>query len=78
MFCNWLSKKEGFQEFYIFKGNKLISVNKTSNGYRLPTEAEWEYISKSNLKSLQFIIGVIIEKLQSWLVILLTKAPHPY
>lgn len=51
MFCNWLSKKEGFQEFYIFKGNKLISVNKTSNGYRLPTEAEWEYISKSNLKS---------------------------
>lgn len=51
MFCNWLSKKEGFQEFYIFNGNKLISFNKKSNGYRLPTEAEWEYISKSNLKS---------------------------
>lgn len=47
-FCNWLSKKENLIEFYIFKGDNLISFNMKSNGYRLPTEAEWEYISKSN------------------------------
>jgi formylglycine-generating enzyme required for sulfatase activity len=48
-FCNWLSKKEGFDNFYIFTNNKLSSYNASSNGYRLPTEAEWEYVSKSNL-----------------------------
>jgi len=47
-FCNWLSKKENLNQFYKFNGNKLISYNSNSNGYRLPTEAEWEYVSKSN------------------------------
>lgn len=48
-FCNWLSRKEGFNNFYIFTNNKLSSYDENSNGYRLPTEAEWEYVSKSNL-----------------------------
>ena len=47
-FCNWLSKKEGLDQFYIIKDNKLIYFNKNANGYRLPTEAEWEYAAKSN------------------------------
>lgn len=47
-FCNWLSSKENLSKFYIFIGDKLTSVNKSANGYRLPSEAEWEYVSKSN------------------------------
>ena len=50
-FCNWLSKKENLEEFYIFKKNKLIDFNSSSNGYRLLTEAEWEWLSrKANKK----------------------------
>lgn len=47
-FCNWLSKKEGLEQFYIIKNDILIYYNTKSNGYRLPTEAEWEYAAKSN------------------------------
>ena len=47
-FCNWLSRKEGLDQFYIIKGDRLLYFNTKSNGYRLPTEAEWEYAAKSN------------------------------
>ena len=47
-FCNWLSRKEGLEQFYIIKNNTLLYFNTKSNGYRLPTEAEWEYAAKSN------------------------------
>ena len=50
-FCNWLSKKENLEEFYVIKGGQLISFKGNSNGYRLPTEAEWEWLSrKANKK----------------------------
>lgn len=39
-FCNWLSQQEGLSPFYNLA---LGTVNKDSLGYRLPTEAEWEY-----------------------------------
>ena len=47
-FCNWLSSKEGFENFYEIKNDQIISFNMDSKGYRLPTEAEWEYVAKSN------------------------------
>tara|TARA_B100000965_G_scaffold390080_1_gene396505 strand:- start:3978 stop:5858 length:1881 start_codon:yes stop_codon:yes gene_type:complete len=47
-FCNWLSNKEGLTNFYIISNDRLTSINKNSNGYRLPSEAEWEYVAKSN------------------------------
>ena len=47
-FCNWLSSKEGFENFYEIRNDQIISFNMDSKGYRLPTEAEWEYIAKSN------------------------------
>jgi len=42
-FCNWLSLKEGFIPCYDENNNYI----EKSNGYRLLTEAEWEYAAKS-------------------------------
>ena len=43
-FCNELSKKEGFKPFYIINNFKILGFDISSTGYRLPTEAEWEYV----------------------------------
>jgi|GEM_PF-4600664 hypothetical protein len=49
-FCNWLSEKEHLEPVYTFNESKDGDANaaevvwdSTKNGYRLPTEAEWEY-----------------------------------
>ncbi len=50
-FCNWLSRKSGLSPYYELSGEKeesfgeLFDVWRTidgANGYRLPTEPEWE------------------------------------
>lgn len=41
-FCNALSEKEGLEPVYRIEGDR-VSWNRSARGYRLPTEAEWEY-----------------------------------
>ncbi len=45
-FCNWLSEKEGLDSVYIFSKEKYVGANLQNNGYRLPTEAEWEWLAR--------------------------------
>jgi len=46
LFCNKISKLEGLEPCYDLKGSEVI-YDKEANGYRLPTEAEWEYAARS-------------------------------
>ena len=40
-YCNWLSKKEGRTPAYREEFGNWVSVYPLTDGYRLPTEAEW-------------------------------------
>ena len=52
-FCNVLSEREGLTKAYVFHEDG-VKWDAAANGYRLPTEAEWEYAARTR-EDLHFV-----------------------
>jgi len=56
-FCNWLSQKEKLRPFYKTANGQVTGFDRRSDGYRLLSEGEWEWLARKSGKKKQTIFA---------------------
>ncbi|HCH61779.1 MAG: serine/threonine protein kinase [Deltaproteobacteria bacterium] len=72
-FCNGLSQREGLTPAYTIDGES-VTWDVTADGWRLPTEAEWEYMARAGRSGSDLVDG---ERAEAWYLENSNDSAHP-
>jgi hypothetical protein len=77
-YCNWLSQRENLQPYYTIDADVVSVADPNGQGYRLPSELEWEYACRWGTRSSRPQGGsAAILDGYAWFLVNANKRTHP-